>query len=71
MDEHDHYKIISSVSADHMAQVANNMAKDGWIPCGGIVFAQGRAWQSMWHPPLPEIVKIKMEAATNMEPITK
>jgi hypothetical protein len=67
----EHYKIISSGDPDRVTNVANNMIKDGWIPVGGLAFIGGFMRQVMWKPPMPEVIKIKMETATNMEPITK
>jgi hypothetical protein len=68
----EHYKIIVSDTPDRLEQTVNNMIKDGWIPTGGVSNTTGsRTRQAMWKPPLPEIIKIKMEAATNMGPITK
>jgi hypothetical protein len=71
METNEHYKIISSGSTDRVTQIANNMIKDGWIPVGGLTMMGGFMRQAMWKPPLPDVIKIKMEAATNMEPITK
>jgi hypothetical protein len=71
MDSNEYYKIISSGSTDRVTQIANNMIKDGWIPTGGITMFSGFMRQAMWKPPLPDVIKIKMEAATNMEPIAK
>tara|TARA_R110000851_G_scaffold307324_1_gene465776 strand:+ start:71 stop:289 length:219 start_codon:yes stop_codon:yes gene_type:complete len=72
MKTNEHYKIVSAGDAAQLEQIISNMIKDGWIPTGGITPAYGkRSCQAMWKPPLPDVIKIKMEAATNMEPIAK
>lgn len=71
MSADEHYKIPRGGTTAALANTCSNMIADGWMPTGGMLLYQGIWFQAMWRPPVPEIVKIKMAEANNMEPVTK
>jgi|TARA_R110000851_G_C12686948_1_gene524502 hypothetical protein len=69
MNQHGHYQLIETSNEHELLVQANNMIKDGWIPCGGIDRDKGVYRQSMWNPPMPTEIITQMAKATAMKAI--